>query len=229
MDGSAHEGLWADPALGRRERRLVTITCVAFSITPDPITQQLYAALKDEDLSIEELLEIVLHFAVYCGWPKASNLEMYVRQCWARIQEEAGRPPTALAARSNDELGLNEWEPRIRGGEREFRDVNLIDAPPRDTPYQHAGILNFVFGHVWQRPGLGRRDRRFVTLAAVGMCEAPIPIQAHVGSALKSGDVTKAEMDEVIRQFAAYADDRRADALRAAAQNTWAEMEAPAP
>ena len=70
--------------------------------------------------------------------------------------------------------------------------MNLVPAPPRDSPYQHAGILNFVFGHVWQRPGLNRRDRRFVTVACVGVCEAPIPISAHVGSALKSGDIIEA-------------------------------------
>ena len=77
--------------------------------------------------------------------------------------------------------------------------MNLVPAPGRDSPYQHAGILNFVFGHVWQRPGLGRRDRRFLTVACVGVDEAPIPILSHVGSALGSGDITKSEMDELIR------------------------------
>ena len=95
--------------------------------------------------------------------------------------------------------------------------------PPRDSPYQHAGILNFVFGHVWQRPGLNRRDRRFVTVACVGVCEAPIPISAHVSSALKSGDISKPEMDELIRHFAAYGGETRATALREAAEKAWAE------
>ena len=62
----------------------------------EPIIEQVYAALKSEDLTIEEMLEVVLHFAVYCGWPKASNLEMYVRQAWARVQEERGEDPQPL-------------------------------------------------------------------------------------------------------------------------------------
>ena len=53
-------------------------------------------------------------------------------------------------------------------------------------------------------------------------CEAPIPIWSHVGSALKSGDITKTEMDELIAQFRAYDSDRRADALQAAADAAWA-------
>ena len=79
--------------------------------------------------------------------------------------------------------------------------MNLVPAPGRDSPYQHAGILNFVFGHVWQRPGLGRRDRRFLTVACVGVDEAPLPILSHVGSALGSGDISKTEMDELILTF----------------------------
>lgn len=224
MDEDRFEEVWARPGLGRRERRLVTITCVAYAVTAPPIADHVYAALSSGDLTIEELLEVDLHFAVYCGWPKASNLEMYVRQQWARVQEERGATPEPLPMLRNDlaELGSNDWDARIERGEQEFRDVNLIGAPPRDTPYQHAGILNYVFGHVWQRPRLSRRDRRFVTVASVGMCEAPIPIESHVGSALGSGDVSATEMAELIAHFAAYAGDEKAAALRAAADKALA-------
>ncbi len=167
----------------------------------------------------------MLHFAVYCGWPKASNLEMYVRQSWVRVQEERGGDPT-LPARGIDELGESDWEKRLQRGAEEFRDVNLMPAPGRDTPYQHAGILNFVFGHVWMRPDLGRRDRRFVTVACVGVDEAPTPIQSHVGTALRSGDLTKTAMDELIVQFRAYDNDDRANVLQATADTAWAEHQA---
>jgi 4-carboxymuconolactone decarboxylase len=213
--------IWTRPGISRRERRLVTLSCVGFAVASEPLVDHTYAALKSGDLSIEEMLEVVLHFAVYCGWPKASNLEMYVRQSWARVEHERGHDPT-LPMRGIDELGESDWEKRLERGAQEFRDVNLVPAPGRDTPYQHAGILNFVFGHVWMRPDLGRRDRRFVTVACVGVDEAPIPIQAHVGSALKSGDLTKAEMDELIVQFRAYDNDARADVLQATADTAWA-------
>jgi 4-carboxymuconolactone decarboxylase len=219
------DDIWTRPGITRRERRLVTLTCAAFAVTAQPLIDHSYAALKSGDLSIEELLELVLHFAVYCGWPKASNLEMYVRQSWARVQGERGADPT-LPVRSIEELGESDWERRLQRGAQEFADVNLVSAPGRDTPYQHAGILNFVFGHVWMRPDLGRRDRRFVTVASVGVDEAPIPIQAHVGSALKSGDLTKVEMDELIVQFRAYDNDVRADVLQSTADSAWADLEA---
>ena len=189
----------SDPGSAGASGGLVTITCTAFAVDPGADHRAgLRRVGAAATLTIEEMLEVVLHFAVYCGWPKASNLEMYVRQAWASVQEERGEEPQPLPMLSNDELGENDWDERIERGAQEFLDVNLIGAPPADSPYQHAGILNFVFGHVWQRPRLGRRDRRFVTVACVGVCEAPIPIWSHVGSALKSGDITKTEMDGLI-------------------------------
>ena len=167
----------------------------------------------------------MLHFAVYCGWPKASNLEMYVRQAWTQVQQERGEGRDAAPARGRRRRARpDDWAKRLDRGGQEFADVNLVNIGNRsDTPYQHVGILNFVFGHVWQRPALSRRDRRFVTVASVGLCEAPIPIDSHVGSALKSGQITKTEMDELITHFAAYAGERLARAVRAAAEKNWAE------
>jgi 4-carboxymuconolactone decarboxylase len=76
--------------------------------------------------------------------------------------------------------------------------------PIRDNPYSGAGILNFVFGEMWLRPGLGMKERRLVTVACVAIQDAPIPILSHVYAALKSRDVSFDEMDEVALHFAAY-------------------------
>jgi len=214
--------VWPRPGLGRRERRLVTLTCVAAADSPQPIDDHVYAALGSGDLRLEEMLELVLQFAVYCGWPKASHLEGVIRAQWARICSERGAEPGPWPHRDNATLGPNDWDARMARGAQEFTDVNLIQAPPPDTPYIHAGILSYVFGHVWQRPGLSRRDRRFITVAAVGASDAPTPILSHVGSALGSGDITKAEMDELILHFSVYSGFAKGDALRLAAEAAWA-------
>lgn len=80
---------------------------------------------------------------------------------------------------SNDTLGPGAWDERLKRGVEEFIDVNLVPAPPTHLPYRHAGILNFVFGHVWQRPGLTRRERRIITVACVALDDSP------AGSALQ--------------------------------------------
>jgi 4-carboxymuconolactone decarboxylase len=67
-----------------------------------------------------------------------------------------------------------------------------------------AGILNFVFGEMWLRPGLGMKERRLITVACVAFQDAEIPILSHVYAALKSRDVSFDEMDELALHFAAY-------------------------
>lgn len=65
--------VWSRPGLSRRDRRWVTLTCVAAADSPAPIDDHVYGALASGDIDIEAMLEFVLHFAVYCGWPKASS------------------------------------------------------------------------------------------------------------------------------------------------------------
>ncbi|MFW0796756.1 carboxymuconolactone decarboxylase family protein [Gordonia sp. CPCC 205515] len=219
----AQDQVWARPGLGRRERRWVTLTCVGAADAQKPIADQVDDALRSGDITIDEMLEFVLHFAVYNGWPKASHLEGVIRRAWAVIDREAGGTG-AVRKPENDSLGINDWDSRIASGTEEFIDVNLIEAPEPSTPYIHAGILNFVFGHVWQRPGLSRRDRRFITVASVAVCDALTPLHSHTGSALESGDITKSEMDEVVLQLAAYSGFAKAEALHSASEEAWARI-----
>ena len=122
----------------------------------------------------------------------------------------------------NETLGQNDWDRRLARGAQEFTDVNLLPAPQPDSPYMHAGILNYVFGHVWQRPGLTRRDRRLITVSSVAIDDVPMPLRSRVTSALHSGDITKEEMDELVLHFAIYYGFAKAEALPATAEAAWA-------
>ncbi|GGK59751.1 carboxymuconolactone decarboxylase family protein [Streptomyces flaveus] len=214
--------VWSRPGLSRRDRRWVTLTCVAAADSPDPIEEHVHAALAGGDIDLAEMLEFVLHFAVYCGWPKASHLEGAVGRQWDRIHRERGEETPPWPVLDNGTLGPGDMEKRLERGVEEFIDVNLTPAPPANSPYRHAGILGFVFGHVWQRPGLTRRERRIITVASVAIDDSPLPLRTHVGAALHSGDLTKEEMDEIVLQFAAYYGFAKGDALADAVEAAWA-------
>ncbi|NUU24882.1 MAG: carboxymuconolactone decarboxylase, partial [Streptomycetaceae bacterium] len=216
--------VWSRPGLSRRDRRFVTLTCVAAADAPRPIDDHVYAALASGDLTLEELLEFVLQFAVYCGWPKASHIEGVIARQWDRLHRERGEETPPWPELPDASLGPNDWEKRLARGTEEFIDVNLTPAPPRNSPYRHAGILNFVFGHVWQRPGLTRRERRIITVASVALDDSPTPLRTHVASALHSGDIGKAEMDEIVLHFAAYYGFAKGEALADAVETAWATM-----
>ncbi|MDH6245018.1 carboxymuconolactone decarboxylase family protein [Mycobacterium sp. OTB74] len=196
--------IWTRPGLSRRDRRFITLACVAAADAVPPLEQHVYAALNSGDVSLVEMREAVLHFAVYAGWPKASMFNMTVDAQWARIMVERGEPvssPQPLLPL----VTPSDPEERLVGGEEAFRDINCIPfAPTRDDPYTGAGILNFVFGEMWLRPGLGMRERRLITVACVAFQDAQYPIMSHVYAALKSGDLSFDEMDELALHFAAY-------------------------
>lgn len=196
--------IWSRPVLSRRDRRFVTLACVADADAEEPLRDHVYAALNSGDITIAEMREAVLHFAVYAGWPKASRFNMVVDEQWERIHRDRGQSPPSpdpllpLITPSDPEI-------RLLVGEQSFKDINCIPfAPTRDNPYSGAGILNFVFGEMWLRPGLGMKERRLITVACVAFQDAPIPIISHVYAALKSRDVAFDEMDELALHFAAY-------------------------
>jgi 4-carboxymuconolactone decarboxylase len=196
--------VWQRPGLSRRDRRFVTLACVADADAETPLRDHVYAALNSGDLNIVEMQETVLHFAVYAGWPKASRFNMIVDEQWARIHRERGEqvpdpvPLLPLPTPSDPET-------RLARGAQSFKDINCLEfAPNQDNPFQGAGILNFVFGEMWLRPGLGMKERRLITVACVAFQDAPYPIVSHVYAALKSREVSFDEMDELALQFAAY-------------------------
>jgi 4-carboxymuconolactone decarboxylase len=215
--------VWNRPGLSVRDRRLVALTCCSAADAQDPIVQNVYSALKSGDLTYDQMLEFVLQFAVYCGWPKASFVNGVVQEQYAKVCTEQGVDPQP-AALPVWEAGLD-TEARIRGGESCFAWINVTGAPPRDTPYTLAGILNFVFGEVWQRPHLSVRDRRIITVAAVGLDDTIIPIRSHVYAAMKSGDLTLEEMRELVLQFACYSGWPKASFLNQVVGEAWDRIE----
>jgi 4-carboxymuconolactone decarboxylase len=63
---------------------------------------------------------------------------------------------------------------------------------------------NVLYGDVWQRPGLSKRDRSLIIVAALIALNRPEQLRAHLQLARKNG-VTQDEVVEVITQLAFYA------------------------
>ena len=117
---------------------------------------------------------------------------------------------------------------RTETGRRRYHEGMVSDAPPPMTPYLARGVVDSVFGELWDRPGLSRRDRRLVTLACVGAAGVDTPIEQHVYAALASGDISREEMQEIVLHFAFYAGWPRASALERAYYQAIARIDADA-
>jgi 4-carboxymuconolactone decarboxylase len=60
-----------------------------------------------------------------------------------------------------------------------------------------------LFGEVWERPELSKRDRSLVTVAALIALNRPDQLRFHLGRALENG-LMKEELIEVVTHLAFY-------------------------
>ena len=63
---------------------------------------------------------------------------------------------------------------------------------------------DMLFGDVWERPELAKRDRRLITVANLVALYRTDQLRGHIGRALDNV-VTKAEISEVIHHTTMYA------------------------
>jgi len=99
---------------------------------------------------------------------------------------------------------VSEWtnrDERQRVAAAEYEHIMTTPAPPVMGAYIDTGVIGFVLGEMWRRGVLTPRDRRWITLACVGVAGAPVPMETHTYAALNSGDVTNDEIDEFLLFF----------------------------
>ena len=65
-------GIWTRPGLPRRDRSIITITALVAGRHYDELEFHLEAALRN-GLTRDEIVEVLLQTAVYCGVPAANS------------------------------------------------------------------------------------------------------------------------------------------------------------
>jgi 4-carboxymuconolactone decarboxylase len=84
-----------------------------------------------------------------------------------------------------------------------WRDTMRFDPPAVTDPYTEF-TLDHVFGRVWTRPGLARRDRRLVSLTVIALRGLREPLLSHMTAAYDSGDLSGDELHEWVLHLAHY-------------------------
>ena len=91
-------------------------------------------------------------------------------------------------------------------------------------PFQ-TFVTRTAWGDIWDRPGLDRRTRSMITLAALTALKADREIAMHVRAAIGNG-VTREEIAEVLLHVALYAGLPAGNAAFAIAQETLDDLDA---
>jgi 4-carboxymuconolactone decarboxylase len=81
---------------------------------------------------------------------------------------------------------------------------NILDRLRGTTPKLIELTENVVFGDIWERAELSKRDRSLITVAMLVALHRDQQLPAHLGRALDNG-VTQEELVEVITHAAFYA------------------------
>jgi 4-carboxymuconolactone decarboxylase len=190
--------VWTRPGLDRRARFWIAMAGAACSLGPPEILDgYVRGALALGEATLAELREAALHLGIYGGWSRGA--------CWdaaiTRVADALGLPPAPIPP-----IRGEPWDPAVRRqeGQANFNTVMVFGGPPPKTAYFEGGIVNFVFGEMWTRPGLDQRARRFITLVGVAESASDIPIRSHTWSAMASGDATAEEMFEFVLQYAVH-------------------------
>ena len=82
--------VWTRPGLALRERRLINLAMISALNRPHELKLHVKAALTN-GLSREEIREVLLQVAVYCGVPAGIDSTRIAREAFAEV-DAAGRP-----------------------------------------------------------------------------------------------------------------------------------------
>jgi 4-carboxymuconolactone decarboxylase len=102
---------------------------------------------------------------------------------------------------------VTEFDPEQRAarGIRTAAELNMF-YPDQPRSLVEAAWRDFVYAEVWTRPGLDRRSRFIVSICGAAVAPGPEALlEAFVGGALDSGELSLAELREVALHLTGYA------------------------
>ena len=160
-------------------------------------------ALNSGDLTYAEFDEFVLHVGTQLGWPKASVMQMHGMMSAFRLAEEQGVELEAhdfeLWAEPVDD------DTRRQRGEEAYRAVHGDPSPPATTAFRGRSYLDYLYGEIWTRGRhLTRRDRRIVSICCAASVGVDEEVSQHLVSALRLGELTREELEELVVHYAVY-------------------------
>lgn len=174
--------VWERPGLAPRDRSLITIAITQSLYATDEIRAHINRGLNN-GLTPTEISELIAHVLVYSGFPTGVNAARVATE----IYEQRGLPAVPPTTPRN-------------------RDPVVPPAYPNafpSTPYLAELLNEWVYGEVWERPDLSKRDRSLATIAVAQGMGADSELRSHIARGLDNG-VTQEEIGEVITHIAFY-------------------------
>jgi 4-carboxymuconolactone decarboxylase len=194
---AVYGGVWNRPGLARADRMLCTIAALATGPRLKALRRHLASGL-DLGLGPDAIREILVQAALYTGFSAAEDTLAVAAEVFA----ERGLP---FPPDPSEDVSLEELTRRgtelmsALHGERARLGYAAPDNPFTASLYPTG--FQYGYGEIWFRPGLARRQRALVAVAAFTALRLPEQVAKFGQSALNLG-LSKTEVVEAIIQTA---------------------------
>ena len=176
--------IWERPQLSKRDRSLITIA-VLQALTREELAIHIPRGLEN-GLTPEEISEIILHVTFYAGWPTGVQASLTAAEAFEARGLSLGELPRASAeSEASTPSSLSD----------------LYAAVPRLGELRNS----LLYGDIWERPLLSKRDRSLITIAVLQALYVTNELRLHIDRALDDNGVTPQEISEVILHVTFYA------------------------
>ena len=176
--------IWERPQLSKRDRSLITIAALQALYRPPILCRHLDLGLEN-GLTQEEIRELIVHVSFYAGWPggvAASGMA-------GDVFRERDLPESPSASPWVEQGGTEEY----------------TTGPYAAVPRLGELTNSLLYGDIWERPQLSKRDRSMITVAALQALYFTDQLRGHIGRALDENGVTPEELSEIILHLTFYA------------------------
>ncbi len=196
----AYGDVYARPGLTPRHRQLATIGILAALGNAQPqLKFHIMGAIR-LGCSTGEVIEALIHMAVYAGFPAALNGVFTAQAAFEALQLSTPANPAMATDTARYDAG---WAAlRHIDGEAGFRVVDRLKTIAPDLAHF---VVAFAFGDIYTRPGLDLLSREIVTVAALAaMGTATAQLKVHIHGLLNVGG-TQEQLTETLIHTAVYA------------------------
>ncbi len=190
--------VWSRPGLGLEERMLATLSALT-SKQYLPQLAELVAGALHIGMSPRLIQEVMLHCAMYAGMPAAVNSLQVVRT----VLDEKGKPQSDadLNEADLDELrAIGQATMQTLHGERS---EGGYAAPESAASGLYGTAIDYLYGEIWNRPGISHRQRMICSIAAF----TALKLESQQRKFFRSGPnvgLSRTEILEVIAQTGPY-------------------------
>lgn len=190
--------VWGRPGLSLEDRMLATLSALTSKQYLPQVGFYVRGALNI-NMQPRLIQEVMLHCAMYSGVPTALNSLEVVKD----ILAERGLP------QPDEELQENDLDDLMKIGDETMRDLHRERAdggyadPNSAASTLYVNAIQYLYGEIWNRPGITRRQRMICSVAAFTATQMAGQQRKFFQSAPNVG-VTRDEVIEVIIQTGPY-------------------------